>query len=38
MGGFGCKDIYENESLVVVRVFAILIDALENDFAGLIKE
>ena len=39
VGGFGNKDIYENESLLVVRVFAIPIDATwENDIAGLIKE
>ena len=39
VGGFGRKDIYENESLVVVGVFAIPIDATwENDFAGLMKE
>ena len=39
VGGFGHKDICENESLVVVRVFAVPIDATwENYIAGLIKE
>ena len=39
MGVSALKVFFENESLVVVRVFAIPIDATwEIDIAGLIKE